>query len=149
MGNIKTLFYNISKGYSKFFRTAGFAVLIISICVLISLIIVYPLWYIAIHYTSVYTFLFFAAAGIFIAYMLIKRILNGITSNGSVFSFLKKDIVPALFRIGTLAGFLILLYAIIILYAAALFWAAIPLTVMFLLAFGYVLYLKSGLAKAF
>ncbi|MFP4383058.1 MAG: hypothetical protein ACLFSE_03370 [Spirochaetia bacterium] len=112
----------IYSGNIVLLKWIGLTALTIGTAALSAVIVVYPLWYIAVRWKSFFTIFSLILIGAALLVLIIRRF-----SQNNFTYFLKKMTSLAIF-----AGFLFFFYVVIVLFAQGLFIAAVPAAVLLL-----------------
>ena len=65
---------NIARGYGRLFKSAGKILLLLSLCIALGCVIVFPLWKFATALPGVYTAVVLAVISLLLLYLLVKKI---------------------------------------------------------------------------
>ncbi len=118
--------------------TAGFLVAAVAI----SAAIVYPLWYLADTHAQAFTYGVLSLLALLFALWIVSRLRRGLEQEGSVSGLFRWLILPALARVAAAVLLVVAAYVLAVVYAQGVLAVAIPGTVLFAAALGYLLYLR-------
>ena len=135
------LLERILRGYLGTLRGLGlfFGLLILS--GLISLIIVFPLWFLATRSRGVYTALVLVFLGLAVLMLLFLRIRKAAVESSPLF---KERLILSLKRFAQFLLFLVILYVIVLLFSLELYFIASLSLIVFFLLFGIIRYGGKG-----
>jgi hypothetical protein len=129
---------SIASGYRTLLKRIGTVLAFAATTVALSAAIVYPLWYLASLHKSIFDILVITAAAGGLIVVLVRRIVrkpaNGVTRRKIALGFVKK--------LGAAIAVVAAVYAIVLLVLAGKTAIAIPVAVVFLGVFGYLVYGK-------
>lgn len=129
----------IIEGFGRLFKKLGIFIAFCAAAVVISVIIVYPMWFFATTNSQIFSlFILYLLSGL-VVFFLVRKILSkeNRTNSGRIPFVLKRHILKLLFTSP------VFLFAIIVLYLNAKFIVAIPLSLVFLALLGYLLFVPS------
>ena len=128
-------------GYAGGLRGIGLFLALIAVAVVVSAVVVFPLWYAAVHWTRGFTWgmLSVLAAGA-ITFLMVK-VVRISREAGTDWG---RGVVLILIRLSLVAVFGCLLYGIVWLFDHRLFIAAVPALLLFITLFGIVRYARWG-----
>lgn len=126
-------------GYGRFFRRILWLIAAAAAVALTSLLIVYPLWYLAFRYRNFYTVFAILVILLTVLFFTVRKILGSVRSAGGPAGYAKKVILPGLRKASAwlLAAFG--LYCIILLFARGLFPAGAAAVAVYAVFFGRLL----------
>ena len=127
---------DISRGYARLFRASGALVTAAAVIVLLSLVIVTPLWFLATRFTAVYTSLCLIGAGAVVVGYTIRRLATDPS--------LRKRAVRRIVKGAGALVALALVYGTILLYSYGFYAAAIPISVVLAAVIGILLHGKKN-----
>ncbi len=129
---------SIASGYRTLLKRIGTVLAFATATVALSAAIVYPLWYLASFRKDIFDILVIAAAAGYLIAVLVRRIVrkpaNGVTRGKIALGFAKK--------LGVMIAVVAAAYAFVLLVLAGKTAIAIPVAVVFLGVFGYLVYGK-------
>jgi hypothetical protein len=141
MGAMRTTVVQIAAGYSRSIRRLAWTVLILAATVAVSAGIVFPLWYFSTHDGTAYTIVtlcLFAAALLFLVFRKTQAFWELSTRERA--RRLRRTFGKLLLVIAYILG----LYVTLGFYFVGSLAVAIPLTLVYLLALGYTLYVRKA-----
>jgi hypothetical protein len=136
MERIRTIARGMADAYVRLFRTTGVLAAGAAAVILVSIIVVTPLWFVATRFSTVFTVVSLGAIVLTTAGFLVHRLATRSEARVAFFGLAKKTLL--------FAGGLILIYIIVLLFSLGMFVAAVPLTLVFVVAFGLLLYDKKS-----
>ncbi|HOV64203.1 MAG TPA: hypothetical protein PLG43_10015 [Spirochaetia bacterium] len=142
MNNKRTssLVRNISRGYLGIVKGLGRLFVVCCIIGIGSAALTYPLWYLAVHHTNLYTVLFVSVLCLAILWSIIRSIRNRIAIERNPWKAWRSLLASVFERIGLAAGTLILIYILAVLYLNKRYLWAVIGTIGALFLMGYILY---------
>ena len=138
-GRLRSAVIQIATGYGRSLRRIVWSLILIAGSVVVSAAIVFPLWYFSTHDRRAYTIVVLVAAALAILFLLFRktRTFRGLPAKERARRF-RRGIGRLLLVIAYVVG----LYIVFGFYVVGLVAAAIPLTVVYLAALGYTLYVR-------
>lgn len=136
-----TLAWRILRGYGRTARWIIVAAAVVALVAAVAAAIVFPLWYLSTKERTLYTVVVLLACAGGIAYLIYRRISGFLASPPAVKVQRLKAVAM---RIAAVIAGLVLAYVIIGLYVFRLFAVAVPLSIIYLVAAGYLLYAQQA-----
>lgn len=137
-------FSRILTGYAGIFRVLLLIAVIVGVSAAAGAAIVYPLWYLASNDADAYSVLVCALFSAALTYLVIRKLAAARGRYGSAGAFFRGAVQPVARRIAYVLLALLGLYVLLLLYARALYAAAVIGSAAYLLAFGYLVYARRG-----
>lgn len=136
---LRRVLLQIGLGYTNTLRRLTWILALALATVVVSAVIVFPLWYFSTHDRPAYTATVLSLAGAGVLYLIIRK-------SWTFWELPRGEralrIRRLLAKLAAILGYLAGLYIILGLYLVGLFVAAIPLSALYLLALGYTLYVR-------
>ncbi len=129
----------ILKGYARTLRRVLAVVVMLMATLVGAAAIVFPLWYLSTQLRSLYTAVALVICAAGLVYLVVRRVISFM---GYPAHLRTRKLKSAAARLAGVVLALALLYLIVGLYVYHLLAAAIPLSIIYLLVLGYVLYVR-------
>lgn len=142
MPGLAELFRRILRGYRSAAIRVAWIAGFLGLAVAISAAIVYPLWLLAGSYPETFTLGVLALLALLLLVWAAGRLRGALEREGSAAALFRTVILPGLARVGAAVLLVISAYVIAVAYAQEVFAVAVPGTVLFGAALGYLLYLR-------
>lgn len=138
-GRLRRALIQIATGYGRSLRRIVWSLILIAGSVVVSAAIVFPLWYFSTHDRRAYTIVVLIAAALALLFLLFRktRAFWGLPAKERTRRF-RRGIV----RFFVVVAYIVGLYIVFGFYVVGLIAAAVPLTVVYLAALGYTLYVR-------
>lgn len=130
MDRYKSVILNISSGYFAIIKKIAIIISLVILIAVLSFIIVFPLWFLAVKSSFIYNLVFGSLLGlVFTVFIIIKLHKSGTKTIRSVITGLRKIAVVFLY--------ILIIYIIVWLFAMHFTIAALVVTVLYLFIAGY------------
>jgi hypothetical protein len=147
MLGLTELLRRILRGYRNAAVRIAWVALFLVVAVAISALIVYPLWFLAGNHPQGFTYGVLGFLGLLLVLWIGSRLRRGLEREGSLTGLFRSVILPSLGRIAVAGLLVVTAYVLAVAYAQGVLAVAVPGTVLFAGALGYLLYLRGRGAR--